>query len=80
MCPVRCDPDTGSCRVARAGELHAQRHRAVEPHGKPGREPDCDVLDDEQRQRLLTIAGQCPVHKVLVGAAAVTVSDRLEAL
>jgi len=37
-------------------------------------------LDDEQRQRLLTIAGQCPVHKVLVGAAAVTVSDRLEAL
>jgi putative redox protein len=37
-------------------------------------------LDDEQRQRLLKIATKCPVHKVLVGEAAVTVSERLEAL
>jgi putative redox protein len=37
-------------------------------------------LSDEQRRRLLEIAAKCPVHKVLVGAASVTVSDRVEAL
>jgi len=37
-------------------------------------------LDDEQRQRLLKIAAKCPVHKVLVGEASVTVTERLEAL
>jgi putative redox protein len=36
-------------------------------------------LSDEQRERLLTIASSCPVHKVLVGDPSVTVSDRLEA-
>jgi putative redox protein len=37
-------------------------------------------LSEEQRQRLLTIASRCPVHKVLVGEATVTVSERLETL
>jgi putative redox protein len=36
-------------------------------------------LSDEQRRRLLVVAGKCPVHKLLVGEAAVTVSERLEA-
>ncbi len=36
-------------------------------------------LSDEQRRRLLTIAAKCPVHKVLVGEATVTVSERIEA-
>jgi putative redox protein len=36
-------------------------------------------LSEEQRQRLLVVAGKCPVHKLLVGAASVTVSERLEA-
>ena len=35
-------------------------------------------LDEDQRRRLLTIATKCPVHKVLAGAAQVTVSERLE--
>jgi putative redox protein len=35
-------------------------------------------LSGEQRRRLLTIASHCPVHKVLVGEASVTVSERLE--
>jgi putative redox protein len=37
-------------------------------------------LDEEQRRRLLVVAAKCPVHKVLVGAASVTVSEHLEAL
>lgn len=37
-------------------------------------------LSDEQRQRLLRVAAKCPVHKVLVGEATVTVSEHLEAL
>jgi putative redox protein len=37
-------------------------------------------LSDEQRQRLLTIAARCPVHKVLVGEAAVTVAEHVEPL
>ena len=36
-------------------------------------------LSEEQRQRLLRVAGKCPVHKVLAGEAAVTVAERLEA-
>jgi len=36
-------------------------------------------LSDEQRRRLLVIAAKCPVHKVLVGAATVSVSERVEA-
>jgi putative redox protein len=38
------------------------------------------ALSDEQRDRLLKIAAKCPVHKVLVGEASVTVSERVEAL
>jgi putative redox protein len=37
-------------------------------------------LSAEQRERLLRIAEKCPVHKLLVGEASVTVSERLEAL
>ncbi len=37
-------------------------------------------LSEEQRQRLLRVAAKCPVHKVLVGEASVTVAERLEAL
>lgn len=37
-------------------------------------------LSAEQRERLLRIAGKCPVHKLLAGEASVTVSERLEAL
>jgi putative redox protein len=33
-------------------------------------------LSEEQRQRLLTVATKCPVHKVLAGQAHVTVSER----
>jgi putative redox protein len=35
-------------------------------------------LSEEQRQRLLAIAGKCPVHKVLASESPVTVSDRIE--
>ncbi len=38
------------------------------------------TLSDEQRQRLLTVAERCPVHKVLAGEAKVTVNERIEAL
>jgi putative redox protein len=38
------------------------------------------ALSDEQRQRLLVIAAKCPVHKILVGAATVTVAERVEVL
>jgi putative redox protein len=37
-------------------------------------------LSEEQRRRLLVIAAKCPVHKILVGEASVTVSERVEAL
>lgn len=37
-------------------------------------------LSDEQRARLLVIAGKCPVHKVLAGEALVMISDRVEVL
>jgi putative redox protein len=36
-------------------------------------------LSEEQRRRLLVIATKCPVHKVLAGEAAVTVTERIEA-
>jgi putative redox protein len=35
-------------------------------------------LDDEQRRRLLVIAGKCPVHKVLAGEADVTIGEHLK--
>ncbi len=35
--------------------------------------------DEEQRRRLLVVAGKCPVHKVLAGEAHVNVTERLEA-
>jgi putative redox protein len=37
-----------------------------------------EELSEEQRQRLLVVAGKCPVHKLLVGEASVTVTERLE--
>jgi putative redox protein len=37
-------------------------------------------LSDEQRERLLAIAGRCPVHRVLASETPVVVSDRVEAL
>jgi putative redox protein len=37
-------------------------------------------LDEEQRRRLLTIAGKCPVHKVIAGEVPVTVSETVGTL
>ncbi len=37
-------------------------------------------LTEEQRERLLVIAGKCPVHKTIAGETPVTVSDRVETL
>lgn len=37
-------------------------------------------LSDEQRRRLLTIAGKCPVHRVLAAETPVEVSERIEPL
>ena len=37
-------------------------------------------LHDEQRARLVVIAGKCPVHKALVGETPVHVSDAVETL
>jgi putative redox protein len=37
-------------------------------------------LSDEQRQRLLVVAGRCPVHKLLAGETPVMISDRIEPL
>ncbi|HEX5376775.1 MAG TPA: OsmC family protein [Solirubrobacterales bacterium] len=37
-------------------------------------------LSDEQRRRLLVIAGKCPVHKALAHETPVTVSERIESL
>jgi putative redox protein len=37
-------------------------------------------LSDDRRRRLLTVAAKCPVHKVLVGEATVTVAERIEVL
>jgi putative redox protein len=35
-------------------------------------------LSDEQRERLLAIAGRCPVHRLLDGETHVVISDRVE--
>lgn len=35
-------------------------------------------LDDEQRERLLQIAGKCPVHRALSGDSKVVINDRIE--
>jgi len=37
-------------------------------------------LSDEQRQRLLVVAGKCPVHRVIAAATPVVVSDTVEPL
>jgi putative redox protein len=37
-------------------------------------------LSDEQRARLLVIAGKCPVHRALAHETPVTVSERIESL
>ncbi len=37
-------------------------------------------LSEEQRQRLLAVAGKCPVHRLLAGETPVVVSDRVEDL
>jgi putative redox protein len=35
-------------------------------------------LDDAQRDRLLVIAGKCPVHRALRSETTVTIADRIE--
>jgi putative redox protein len=35
-------------------------------------------LSEEQRDRILVIAGKCPVHRVLTGEVQVSVEDRVE--
>lgn len=37
-------------------------------------------LTDEQRARLLVVAGKCPVHKLLTGETPVVISDQVERL
>jgi putative redox protein len=37
-------------------------------------------LSDEQRARLLTVAGKCPVHKILAGEMPVVIADQVESL
>lgn len=37
-------------------------------------------LSDEQRKRLLAVAGKCPVHKLIAGETAVTIADKIETL
>jgi putative redox protein len=37
-------------------------------------------LSDEQRKRLLIVAGKCPVHKLIAGETEVTIADRIETL
>jgi putative redox protein len=37
-----------------------------------------EPLDDEQRDRLLAIAGKCPVHRALAGATPIEIADRIE--
>ncbi len=36
------------------------------------------ALDDAQRDRLLVIAGKCPVHRALSGESEVVINDRIE--
>jgi putative redox protein len=35
-------------------------------------------LNDEQRSRLLAIAGKCPVHRALAGETPIAITDRVE--
>ena len=37
-----------------------------------------EKLTDEQRDRLLMIAGKCPVHRALSGETALVIRDRIE--
>jgi putative redox protein len=37
-------------------------------------------LSDEQRARLLVVAGKCPVHKLLAGETEVVISDQVKPL
>jgi putative redox protein len=37
-------------------------------------------LSDEQRKRLLIVAGKCPVHKLISGETEVTIADKIETL
>jgi putative redox protein len=37
-----------------------------------------EPLDAEQQQRLLAIAGKCPVHRALTGMTPVEIHDRIE--
>ncbi len=37
-----------------------------------------EPLDDQQRDRLLVIAGKCPVHRALSGETEVVIHDRIE--
>lgn len=37
-------------------------------------------LSDEQRKRLLSVAGRCPVHRLLAGETEVTIADKIETL
>jgi putative redox protein len=37
-------------------------------------------LSDEQRKRLLVVAGKCPVHRLIAGETEVTISDKIETL
>jgi putative redox protein len=39
-----------------------------------------DGFDEEQRERLLKIAGKCPVHKVLASESSIEISDRVETI
>ena len=36
-------------------------------------------LDDEQRERLIMIAGKCPVHRALAAETEIVINDRIEA-
>ena len=37
-----------------------------------------EPLEEEQQQRLLVIAGKCPVHRALAGETPVAITDRIE--
>ncbi len=37
-----------------------------------------ETITDEQRDRLLVIAGKCPVHRALSGETEVVIHDRIE--
>jgi putative redox protein len=37
-------------------------------------------LSDEQRKRLLAVAGKCPVHRLIAGETEVTIADKVETL